>query len=127
MGDSALGFVITAFVVRVPSNGMLQRQGETRAVLREAGVRGHAQVRCVYSGRCAWEELNAYGPQPARWPVNEGDWHSQTEVAYRWRLPIGDEQLSRVRADHATKRGIFAAWCADVVLQHRLEGAAAAA
>ena len=53
--------------------------------------------------------------------------HSQTEVVYRWRLPSGDEQLSHVRADNGITRGIPASWCAAVVLQHRLEEAAAEA
>ena len=102
-------------------------QGETRAVLREAGVHGHAQVRCACVGQCASEELNGDAAQPARWAVHEGARHSQTEVVYRWRLPSGDERLSHVWADHAIKRGIPASWCAAVVLQHRLEEAAAEA
>ena len=102
-------------------------QDETCAVLREAGVRGRAQVRCADLGQSASEELHEYEPQPAGWAVDAGDGHPQTEVTYPWRLPGGEARLSHVQAHNAIKRGLPASWRAALVLQHRPEELAAEA
>ena len=100
---------------------------DTRAALREAGVLQSAQVRCVYLGQQSPKDPMRYVAPPAQWSVPHGARRSQAEVIYRWWLPDGESVLSAVDAHHARKQGVPAPWCAAVVLQHRLEEAAAEA
>ena len=99
-------------------------QEAARAALRAAGVPGSGKVQCADLGQRSSTEAEHYEARPEKWTVEEGARRSQGEVAYRWRLPTGEERVHSLRADSASRQGVPAPWSAAVVLQHRLGQAA---